>query len=60
MDLLKTGEAAAYLKMSRWTFRRRVASDPTVPRVNMGGMVRYRRSDLRAWVTRNTEGEARG
>lgn len=57
MDLLKSGEAAEYLRMSRSTFRRRVASDPAVPRVKVDGMVRYRRSDLRAWVERNTQRE---
>jgi excisionase family DNA binding protein len=58
MDLLRIYEAADYLHMSRSTFRRRVMADPTVPKVRIGGAaVRFRESDLQAWVQRNTHRE---
>ena len=60
MDLLTIQEAADYLTMHRATFYRKVMADPSVPRLRHGGMVRFRKSDLDAWVERNTEGEARG
>ena len=50
-ELLTTVEAAAQLDVSESTLTR-YRSHGTGPRyIRIGGKVRYRRSDLKAWIT---------
>jgi excisionase family DNA binding protein len=62
-ELLNTGDAAAYLGISRGTLEHwRTESPPKgPPYVRLGFQVRYRAADLAAWIERNvvllTKGE---
>lgn len=55
--LLKAGQAAEYLNISRATFYRHVA--PRVPALRIGAAPRWRRADLDAWLAALAAAEAR-
>jgi hypothetical protein len=54
-ELLNTGDAAAYLGISRGTLEHwRTESPPKGPAyIRLGFQVRYRTADLVAWIERN-------
>lgn len=47
--LMTAEEAAAYLKLNEGTVRHMAASG-TIPKVKIGRSLRFRRSDLNAWI----------
>lgn len=50
LEILTTTEAAAYVRLSKPTMERFRLSGYGAPYVKLGGAVRYRKSDLDAWL----------
>lgn len=48
--LLTVDEVAEYLGLRRQTIYNRVSTDPTFPRLKVGGALRFRRSALDQWL----------
>ena len=54
--LLTSGDVAKYLQCSVSTLRRMVTRDQ-IPYFRVGKLVRFRRADIDAWLTKYREGE---
>lgn len=52
--LMTVEEAAEYLRLAEGTIKNRV-SDGTIPYLKAGGLVRFRRSELDAWMESHRE-----
>jgi excisionase family DNA binding protein len=59
-DLLTAAEAARYLRCSLRTLDRERAVGNGCPFVRLGNRIRYRRSDIDAFVAANVRGHATG
>lgn len=51
MEILNTKEAANYVRLGKPTLERFRISGDGPPYAKLGGAVRYRRSDLDAWLS---------